>query len=110
MKKIHLRLICRTDRLINVDNQITLSYQAFGVKLLKRNTQAYWKDDRCTEVDYELSSSISNKQWYQFFCSVFGTENNIVEEDGRSFTHCGSPILNEADVFGNLYIENTEID
>ena len=104
MKKIHLRLICRTDRLSNVDNQITLSYQAFGVKLLKRNTQAYWKDDRCTEVNYELSSSISLEQWYQFFCSVFGTDNNTVEEDGRALTHNGSPILSDTEVFAYLYI------
>lgn len=105
MKMVHLRLICRTDRLSCVDNQITLNYQAFGVNLLKRNTQAYWKDDRCTEVDYELSSSISNEQWYQFFCAVFGTDNNTVEEDGRALTHNGSPILNDTEVFAYLFIE-----
>ena len=102
---VHLRLICRTDRLSCVDNQITLNYQAFGVNLLKRNTQAYWKDDRCTEVDYELSSSISLEQWYQFFCSVFGTDNNTVEEDIRALTHNGSPILNDTEVFAYLFIE-----
>ena len=104
MKMIHLRLICRTDKLSGVDNQITMSYKAFGVNLLKRNTQAYWKDDRCTEVDYELLSSISLEQWYQFFCSVFGTDNNTVEEDGRALTHNGSPILNDTEVFAYLYI------
>lgn len=104
MKKIHLRLICRTDRLIGVDNQITLSYQAFGVKLLKRNTQAYWKDDRCTEVNYEFSSSISLEKWYQFFCSVFGADNNMVEEDGRAITHNGSLIFNDTEVFAYLFI------
>ena len=104
MKMVHLRLICRTDRLSCVDNQITLNYQAFGVNLLKRNTQAYWKDDRCTEVDYELSSSISLEQWYQFFCSVFGTDNNTVEEDSRALTHNGNPILNVTEVFAYLYI------
>lgn len=105
MKMIHLRLICRTDRLSDVDNQITMSYKAFGVNLLKRKTQAYWKDDRCTEVDYELSSSISNEQWYQFFCAVFGADNNMVEEDGRALTHNGSPILNDTEVFAYLFIE-----
>ena len=101
---IHFRLICRTDKLSGVDNQITMSYQTFSVKLLKRNPQAYWKDDRCTEVDYELSSSISLEQWYQFFCSVFGTDNNTVEEDGRALTHNGSPILNDTEVFAYLFI------
>ena len=109
MNRIHLRLICRTDRLNAVDEKLTSSCQTFEVILLNRSCQTYWKDDRCTEVNYEFSSSIILEQWYQFFCSVFGAENTMIEEDGKSFTHCGSPILNEADVFAYLYIGNTEI-
>lgn len=103
----YLRLICRTDRLNSVDNQITLSCQAFGVELLNQNTQAYWKDERCTEVNDKFSASISNEQWYQFFCAVFGSENNTVEENGRAITHNGSPILNDTEVFAYLFIADS---
>lgn len=105
MKRAYLRLICRTNRLSDVDNQITLSYQAFGTKLLKRNVQEYWKDDRCSEVNYEFSSSLSNEKWYQFFCALFGTENNTIEEDIKAITHNESPILNDTEVFAYLFIE-----
>ncbi len=104
MNLTYLRLICRTDILSEVDEKLTSSYQAFGVTLLTRSSQSYWKDDRCNEVNYEFSSSISLEKWYQFFCAVFGANNNMVEEDGKAITHTGSPILNGMDVFAYLFI------
>ena len=104
MNLTYLRLICRPDILSEVDEKLTSSCQTFGVTLLTRSSQSYWKDERCTEVELELSSSISNEQWYQFFCAVFGADNNMVEEDGKAITHTGSPILNGMDVFAYLFI------
>lgn len=104
MKRVNLRLICRTDRLSVVGGTLSSSYQAFGVKLLNRSIQTYWKDEHCSEVNYEFLSSLSNEQWYQFFCTVFSAENNTIEEDGRVITHNGSPILNDTEVFAYLFI------
>ncbi len=52
----YLRLICRTEKLNDMDHRILSDCQALGVDLLKRNAQAYWKDERCTEVNYEFLS------------------------------------------------------
>ena len=101
---IYLRLICRPDKLRAVDKKLTSNGQAFAITLLTRSSQSYWKDDQCNEVNYEFSSSLSNEQWYQFFCAVFSAENNTIEEDGRAITHNGSPILNDTEVFAYLFI------
>ncbi len=102
---IYLRLICRPDILSAVDEKLISSCQAFGITLLTRNSQSYWKDDRCNEVNYEFSSSLSNEKWYQFFCALFGTKNNTIEEDIKAITHNESPILNDTEVFAYLFIE-----
>lgn len=108
MKRANLRLICRTDRLSAVDEKLTSSCQAFGITLLTRNSQSYWKDDRCSEVNYEFSSSSSFEQWSLFFSAVFGTDNNTVEEGGREITHAASPILNDTEEFAHLFIEKQD--
>ncbi len=100
----YLKLTCRSEILSAVDEKLTSSCQAFGVTILTRSSQSYWKDDRCNEVNYEFSSSISLEKWYQFFCAVFGADNNIVEEDGKAITHTGSPILNGTEVFAHLFV------
>ena len=104
---VYLRLICRPDKLRAVDEKLTSNCQAFGITLLKRNSQEYWKDKRCAEVNYEFSSSISLEQWYLFFSAVFGTDNNTVE-DGREITHAGSPILYDTEEFAHLFIEKQD--
>lgn len=101
----YLRLVCRTEKLNDMDHRILSDCQALGVDLLKRNAQAYWKDERCTEVNYEFSSSISLEQWYLFFSDVFGTDNNTVEEGGREITHAVSPVLNDTEAFAYLFTE-----
>ena len=105
MKKTYLRLICRPDRLSAVDEKLISNCQAFGIALLTRSSQSYWKDDRCSEANYEFSSSISLEKWYQFFCVLFGTENNTIEGDRKAITHNGSPIINDTEVFAYLFIE-----
>ena len=108
MKRANLRLICRPDKLRAVEEKLTSNCQAFGITLLKRNSQEYWKDKRCAEVNYEFSSSISLEQWYLFFSDVFGTDNNTVEEGGREITHAASPILNDTEEFAHLFIDKQD--
>ena len=106
---IYLRLICRPDIFSAVDEKLISSCQAFGITLLTRNSQSYWKDDRCNEANYEFSSSSSFEQWYLFFSAVFGADNNMIGEESKAITHTGSPILNDTEVFAYLFIEENNI-
>ena len=109
MNLTYLRLICRPDKLRAIEEKHTLSCQVFGITILSRRLQSYWKDERCSEVNYEFSSNFSNEQWPQFFCAVFGADNNVVGEDDKAIMHTGSPILNSAEVFAYLFIEEKDM-
>ena len=97
-----LRVICRTDIKNAIHEHIVSLFQKFNITFLYGDSSEYWKDDRCTEITFRLSSDLTHGQWAEFFDSVFGTENNLITSD--DFTHCGSPILNETELFGNLFI------
>ena len=97
-----LRVICRTNIKNIVHERVVSCFQKFSITCLYRDSSEYWKDDRCTEITFRLSADLTHGQWAEFFDSVFGTENNLVTPE--DFTHCGSPILNEAEIFGNLFI------
>ena len=97
-----LRVICRTDIKNAIHERIVSLFQKFNITFLYGDSSEYWKDDRCTEITFRLSADFTHEQWKEFFYSVFGTENNLITSD--DFTHCGSPILNETELFGNLFI------
>lgn len=97
-----LRIICRTNVKNTVNERIVSCLQKFNITFLYGDSSEYWKDDRCTEITFRLSADFTHGQWAEFFDSAFGRENNLVTPE--DFTHCGSPILNEAEIFGNLFI------
>ena len=97
-----LRVICRTNAKNAVHERVVACFQTFNITLLYGDSSEYWKDERCTEITFRLSADLTHGQWAEFFDSVFGTENNLVTPE--DFTHCGSPILNESEIFGNLFI------
>ena len=97
-----LRVICRTNVKNTVNERIVSCLQKFNITFRYGDSSEYWKDDRCTEITFRLSADFTHGQWAEFFDSAFGRENNLVTPE--DFTHCGSPILNEAEIFGNLFI------
>jgi hypothetical protein len=97
-----LRVICRTNAKNAVNERVVSCFQKFNITFLYGDSSEYWKDDRCTEITFRLSADLTHGQWAEFFDSVFGTENNLVTPE--DFTHCGTPILNESEIFGNLFI------
>ena len=98
----NLRVICRTNSQNAVNERVVSYFQKYNIAFLYGDFSEYWKDERCTEITFRLSADFTHEKWEEFFYSVFGTENNLVTPE--DFTHCGSPILNEAEIFGNLFI------
>lgn len=110
MKTACLRLICRTTATSAMVGLVLSHSEAHGVTVTEQNTQIYWKDERCAEVGFTLASDISPEAWHSFFCGVFGQENNLIQADGQEILHSGSPILDDAQVFGALYIGHEDGD
>ena len=97
-----LRVICRTNIKNAIHERVVSCLQKFNITFRYGDSSEYWKDDRCTEITFRLSADLTHGQWAEFFDSAFGRENNLVTPE--DFTHCGSPILNESEIFGNLFI------
>ena len=97
-----LRVICRTNIKNTIHERVVSCFQKFNITFLYGDSSEYWKDEDSTEMNFRLSADFTHGQWEEFFYFLFGTENNLITSD--DFTHCGSPILNETELFGNLFI------
>ena len=100
IKLASLNLICMMQRWNDLHDRILSCCRQRGIEVLNVDASEYWKDSQCTQAFFALSADIPDERWQTFFHSVFGTENNILFSD--SLTHCGSPILNETEIFGEL--------
>ena len=102
-KTASLNIVCRTNQWNTISKMILSVCQRYRINVLSVDASEYWKDLRCTQAFLALSSNTDSEKWHEFFFIVFGKENNLLI--GNSLTHCDSPILDEAAVFGDLCIQ-----